>query len=136
MIDIDIKGEIPNDGYIILDNNCTITSYYLTTNKYSYANEEDIRSDYMLKKSDEELSIFKKLYPSYYNKIKKINFINNLNIPNNAIEIKDPSISEKGKIKSWLVPNNENYELFIGSEKKYMLILIHHIYFFNLMLKL
>ena len=30
---INVKGSLPNDGYILLDKSCTITDYYLTDNK-------------------------------------------------------------------------------------------------------
>ena len=45
-------------------------------------------------------------------------FVNHMNIPENAIEIVDISSSNNGKIKSWLVPNGESYDLYVGSEGK------------------
>ena len=116
---IDIKGTLPNDGYIFLDRDCNITDYYLTDNKNIYSNGEDVRIDYMLKAPTEEAtSILKTLYPDHYNNIINVNIVKNLNIPNNAIEVNDPSVSENGKIKSWLVPNESNYDLYIGSLEK------------------
>ena len=116
---IDVKGSLPNDGYIFLDRDCNVTDYYLADNKNIYSNGEDVRSDYMLKAPIEgATSIFKTLYSDYYDSLLSINVIKNLDIPNNAIEVKDPSISENDKIKSWLVPNGENYDLYIGSLEK------------------
>lgn len=118
---IEIKGTLPNNGYIILDSECAIEEFYLTQNKYVYSNvsEENYKTNYMLKAPiNSEESIFKTLYSSYYNDLLSINFVNHLNIPENAIEIKDPSVSQKGKIKSWLVPNDTKYDLFIGSLNK------------------
>jgi prepilin-type N-terminal cleavage/methylation domain-containing protein len=115
---IDAKGSFPTDGYILLNKECNITDYYLVDNKNVYSNGDDVREDYMLKKPiAAETSIFKTIYPDYYNNIISVNFINNINIPENAIGISDPSISEKGKIKSWLIPNGEFYNLYVGSEK-------------------
>ena len=114
---LEIKGTLPDDGYVILDNNCAVTDFYLSDNNNTYSKGEDVRKDYMLKAPIEAgKSIFQTMYPSYYSNIKKVNFVSNLNIPNNAIEIKDPSVSENGKIKSWLIPNESNYDLYIGSE--------------------
>jgi surface protein len=118
---IEIKGTLPNNGYIILDSECAIEEFYLTQNKYVYSNvsEENYKNNYMLKAPiNSEESIFKTLYSSYYNNLLSINFVNHLNIPENAIEIKDPSVSQKGKIKSWLVPNDTKYDLFVGSLNK------------------
>ena len=117
-VEINVKGSLPNDGYIFLDKNCSITDYYLSDNKNVYSNGEDVREDYMLKATPgEETSIFKSLYPTYYENIVSINFISNLNIPENAVEIKNLSISENGKIKSWLVEDSGKYNLYIASEK-------------------
>jgi prepilin-type N-terminal cleavage/methylation domain-containing protein len=116
--EINIKGKLPSDGYILLDRNCNITNYYLSDEKNVYSNEEDTRLDYMIKASEEGISIFKTMYPDYFDNIISVNFIDNLNIPENAIEIKDPSVSEKGKIKSWLVQDGSNYNLYIGSLNK------------------
>jgi prepilin-type N-terminal cleavage/methylation domain-containing protein len=116
--EINIKGSLPYDGYIILNRNCEITDYYLTDNKNVHSNDEDVREDYMLKPlSESQKSLFNTMYSDYYDKIISVDFINNLNIPGNAMEIKDPSVSEKGKIKSWLIPDGENYKLYIGSER-------------------
>ena len=115
---IEFKGISPDSGYVILNNKCEIDAYYLVYDDYTYKNKEDIRQDYMLKKStSDETSIFKTLYSSYYDSIINVYFIDNVNIPNNAIEIKDPSVSGNNKIKSWLIPNGEYYyDLYVGSD--------------------
>ena len=116
---INVKGSLPNDGYILLDKSCTITDYYLTDNNNVYSNSDDVRKDYMLKApSVGSTSIFKTLYSDYYENLLSINVVKNLNIPENAIEIKDPSVSGNNKIKSWIVPNGEKYDLYIGSLNK------------------
>jgi prepilin-type N-terminal cleavage/methylation domain-containing protein len=113
---IDAKGKLPDDGYIMLDKQCNIVNYYLEKDNSIYSNSEDVREDYMLKAPTNSESIFKTMYPEHYNKLLTINFVKHLNIPENAVEIKDPSISEKGKIKSWLIPNGENFDFYVGSE--------------------
>ena len=116
---IDVKGSLPNDGYIFLDRNCNVENYYLTDNKNVYSNEEDVRNDYMLKaSSEEETSIFNELYDSsYFERIKNVYVVKHLNISADAIEIKDPSVSQNGKIKSWLIEDGGKYDLYIGSDK-------------------
>ncbi len=116
---LEVKGTMPNDGYVFLDRECSVTNFYLTDQNNTYTNGEDVRKDYMLKEPiDNNTSIFKSLYSSYYNNLLSINTVNHLNIPEGAIEIKDASVSEAGKIKSWLVQNGSNYDLYIGSEGK------------------
>ena len=116
---LNVKGTMPDDGYVFLNNECTVTDFYLTDKINVYSSSEDFRKDLMLKASTEtETSIFKTMYSSYFDKIVKVSFVDNLNISENAIEVKDPSMSEKGKIKSWLEPDGENYHLYIGSENK------------------
>ncbi len=115
---LEVKGTMPDDGYVFLDNECSVTDYFLRDKNYTYSNGEDIRNDYMLIPSTESnTSMFKILYPSYYQNITTVNFVNHLNIHENAIEIKDPSISGNNKIKSWLIEKDGTYELYIGSEK-------------------
>ena len=115
---LDIKGDLPNNGYVLLDKECNISDFFLTDQKNTYSNGEDIRNDYMLSSSIEDnKSIFESLYPSYYTNIITINFVDNLNIPEEGIEIKNISVSNTGKIKSWLLKNGENYELYVGSDK-------------------
>ena len=117
-IELDIKGELPYEGYVLLSKECTVTDFYLSDKNNIYSNTGDIRYDQMLKASTEtNVSIFKKMYADYYDNIISVSFINNLNIPEEAIEVKDPSVSETGNIKSWLVPNGSNYDLYIGSNK-------------------
>ena len=118
---LDIKGTLPDDGYIILNNDCGVDEFYLTSNKYVYTNvsDENLVSNYMLKAPINSWeSLFKTLYSDYYNNLISINFVKNLDIPGNAIEIKDPSESQNGKVKSWLVPNGSSYDLYIGSLNK------------------
>ena len=115
---LEVKGTMPDDGYVFLDNECSVTDYFLKDQNYTYTNGEDIRQDYMLKAPTEEnTSILKTLYPSYYDNIVTINFINNITVPEEAIEVKDPSVSGRGKIKSWLVEDSGKYNLYVGSEK-------------------
>lgn len=115
-IPIDIKGTMPDEGYIFLDNECSVTDFYLKDQNNEYTNFEDVRKDYMLSAIiEEDVPLFETLYPDYYDKLVNINFVKHLDIPNNALEIKNPSTSEAGKIKSWLVPNGENYDLYVGS---------------------
>ena len=114
--EINIKGSLPNDGYIFLNRSCEITDYYLTDNKNVYLNGNDVREDYMLMKAENGQSIFKDLYASHYENILNVIIINNLVIPENAIGVTDISLSKNGKIKSWLIPNGNNYDLYIGSE--------------------
>ena len=114
---LELKGTMPDDGYVFLDRECSVTDYYLKDQNYVYSNGEDIRKDYMLQApTEEETSIFKTLYPTYYDNISSVSFIDNLNIPEGAIEIKNPSMSDKNKIKSWLIQNGSNYDLYVGSE--------------------
>lgn len=114
---IDVKGTMPNDGYVILDKECGVAEYYLKDQNFVYSNGEDARKDYMLKEPiDENTSIFNSLYTSYYENIVSVNFVNHLNIPANSIEVKDISSSGNSKVKSWLIENGANYELYIGSE--------------------
>ena len=117
-IELAIKGELPNEGYVLLSKECTVTDFYLSDKNNIYSNTGDVRYDQMLKASTEtNVSIFKKMYADYYDNIISVSFINNLNIPEEAIEVKDPSVSEIGNIKSWLIPNGSNYELYVGSNK-------------------
>ena len=116
---IEVKGTLPDDGYVFLDNNCAVTDFYLSDKNNTYSNAEDARKDYMLKAPiSSATSIFKSLYPTYYDNIKTVNFLNHLNISNNAIEIKDVSVSENGKVKAWLIQDGELYDLYVGSEGK------------------
>lgn len=79
---LDVKGTMPDDGYVFLDNECSVTDYFLRDKNYTYSNGEDIRQDYMLKAPTEEnTSILKTLYPSYYDNIVTVNFINNITVP-------------------------------------------------------
>ena len=115
---LNVKGTMPDDGYVFLDRNCSITNFFLKDQNNVYSNGEDIRNEYMLMASTEEnTSIFKTIYPTFYDHIVSVNFINNLNIPAEAIEIKNPSVSEAQKIKSWLIENGGKYTLYIGSDK-------------------
>ena len=115
---IDVKGSLPKDGYIFLDNNCNVNNYYLADNNNVYSNSDDVRKDYMIKApNNDNNSILSELYNSYYNKIKNVYVINHLNISESAIEIKDILVSQNGKIKSWLIEDGEYYDLYIGSEK-------------------
>ena len=129
--EIDIKGTLPNGGYIILNNDCEIMSFRLTDGRYVYESENStdfenqmldvygkIQKEYDGKPYMSSVSLFNYLYPTYYEKFKAAYFVKHLNIPNNAIEIKDPSITKNGKIKSWLIPNGDGYDLYVGSEDK------------------
>ncbi len=113
-VQLDVKGTMPNEGYVILDNKCDVLSYFFKNDNYTYG--EDEKENYMLKANNSNESVFKTLYSSYYNNIKNIYFVNHLDIPNNAIEVKDPSLTEEGKIKSWLIPASSTYDLYVGSE--------------------
>lgn len=116
---LEVKGTMPDDGYVFLDNECSVTDYFLRDKNYTYSNGEDIRQDYMLKAPTEEnTSILKTLYPSYYDNIVTVNFINNITVPEGAIEVKDPSVSGGGKIKSWLIEDSGKYNLYVGSGRK------------------
>ncbi len=116
---LEVKGTMPDDGYILLDGECSVTDFYLKDKNNVYSNGEDIRKNYMLQApTEEDTSIFKTLYPSYYDNIVTVNFINNINVPEGAIEVKDPSISGNNKIKSWIIEDSGKYNLYIGSEKK------------------
>jgi prepilin-type N-terminal cleavage/methylation domain-containing protein len=87
---LEVKGTMPDDGYVFLDNECSVIDYFLRDKNYTYSNGEDIRQDYMLKAPTEEnTSILKTLYPSYYDNIVTVNFINNITVPEGAIEVKD-----------------------------------------------
>ena len=115
--EINVKGSLPNDGYILLNRSCEITDYYLSDKNNVYTNIEGTKDDYMLKAPIEDgKSIFYSLYSDYYSNIKNVSFINDLNIPENAIEVKDLSISGNNKIQSWLIPNEENFDLYVGSK--------------------
>ena len=115
---IEIKGSLPKEGYIILDNNCDVNYYYLVTDNMVDRNTEFIEDQMIESSIKEGESIFKKIYASYYDNIDSISFINNLNIPENAIEINDISVSKNGKVKSWLVENSGLYHLYVGSIDK------------------
>ena len=116
---LEIKGTMPDDGYVFLDNNCSVTDYYLKDQNNVYSTSDDYRNEYMLNAStEEEKSLFQTLYSDYFDQIISINFINNLNIHEGAIEIKNPSISGSEKVKSWLVADGSNYHLYIGSDDK------------------
>lgn len=87
---LEVKGTMPDDGYVFLDNECSVIDYFLRDKNYTYSNGEDIRQDYMLKAPTEEnTSILKTLYPSYYDNIVTVNFINNITVPEGAIEVKE-----------------------------------------------
>ena len=129
--EIDIKGTLPNGGYIILNNDCEIKSFRLTDGRYVYESENStdfenqmldvygqIQKEYDGTPYMSSVSLFNYLYPTYYEKFKAAYFVKHLNIPDNAIEIKDPSITKNGKIKSWLIPNGDGYDLYVGSEDK------------------
>ncbi len=48
---IDIKGTMPKDGYIALDNNCDILSFNVTDGTYTYKSDNNSDfEDYMLRK--------------------------------------------------------------------------------------
>ena len=118
-VELDIKGTLPDDGYVFLDKECSVSEFLLKDENNIYTNSEDIRNDYMLAEPLENYSsIFKSIYPSYYDNLISIKFVNHLDIPENAIEVKSPSVSGNGKIKSWLIQNGEFYDLYIGSENK------------------
>ena len=116
--DIDIKGSLPKEGYITLDSNCNIDYYYLVDDKMVKKNTELFEDQMIMQATKKEESIFKTLYNSYYDNIDSISFINNLNIPEGALEINDISVSKNGKVKSWLVENSGLYHLYIGSNDK------------------
>ena len=129
--EIDVKGTLPNGGYIILNNDCEIMSFRLTDGRYVYESENStdfenqmldvygqIQKEYDGTPYMSSVSLFNYLYPAYYEKFKAAYFVKHLNIPDNAIEIKDPSITKNGKIKSWLIPNGDGYDLYVGSEGK------------------
>ena len=115
--ELNIKGKLPDEGYVILDNNCSVTEYYLKSNNNIYTNVDGTKEDYMLKASSETESIFYTLYPSYYENIQSVYFVKTLSTPEDAIEIKDPSLTGNQRIKSWLVKNEEKYDLYVGSKK-------------------
>ena len=122
---IDIKGDMPDSGYIMLDNNCEILRYYLTTNNYVFSNDANYNyEDYMLAEPSlledgtTYVSAFYPYYSDYFESISNISFINNIFIPEDAIEIKDISKTGNGKVKSWLVNNEGSYILYVGSEDK------------------
>jgi surface protein len=115
---LDVKGTIPDDGYVTLDNKCNVKDYYLKYEDYVFSNGEDMRNDYMLAATTEEgLSVFRTLYSDYYDNIVNIHFVDNMTIPEGALEVKDPSVSGDGKIKSWLIQDGTKYNLYVGSEK-------------------
>ena len=114
---LNVKGTMPDSGYVFLDNECSIKEYYLKDKNNIYANVEYNLNDYMLDTPEESQSIFKTMYPTYYDNFVSVNFINNATVPEGALEVKDPSVSGTGKIKSWLIQNGENYELYVGSDK-------------------
>ena len=117
-ISLNVKGTMPDDGYVFLNNDCAITDYYLKKQNYTYTNGEDFRQNYMLKEKSTNQSIFKEMYPDYFDSIVSVNFVNHLTIPEGAIGEQDPSLSGEGKIKSWLIQDGLNYNLYIGSEGK------------------
>ena len=87
----------------------------LENTNFAYANE-----DYMLLSgadlSNEYMSIFRILYENKFSLIKSVNFITSNTIPENAIDIKDVSKTGMGKVKSYLLGNDEDgYELNIVS---------------------
>jgi hypothetical protein len=43
-VDLDVKKALPNDGYVILDNECSVTNFYLADQNNVYANSEDIEN--------------------------------------------------------------------------------------------
>ncbi len=114
---LNVKGTMPDSGYVFLDNECSIKEYYLKDKNNIYANVEYNINDYMIKAPTESKSIFETLYPDYYSNIISVNFIDNTTIPEGALEVKNPSVSGDEKMKSWLIQNGENYELYVGSDK-------------------
>ena len=128
-LEINVKGTIPQTGYIALDNECEVYSFNVTNGTNTYKSEVDA-TDYMLgtpgktEKTYGEytfeatISFLESLYPSQYEKISEAYFVKNLDIPGNAIEIKDASYSGNNKIQSWLVPDGENFKLYVGSNEK------------------
>ena len=128
---LDIKGSLPTDGYIALDNNCETYSFNLSDGKFEYKSENnDEFYDYMLDIYGQtetiydgvsymfNSSLFDVLYEDKFDNFKNAYFVNHLNIPEGAIDVKDPSVSKNGKIKSWLIPNGDGYDLYVGSEGK------------------
>ena len=128
---LDVKGSLPTDGYIALDNNCETYSFNLSDGKFEYKSENsDEFYDYMLDIYGQtetiydgvsymfDSSLFKVLYGDKFNSFKNAYFVKHLNIPEGAIEVKDPSVSKNGKIKSWLITNDDGYDLYVGSEGK------------------
>lgn len=116
---LDVKGTIPDDGYVILDNKCNVKDYYLKYEDFVFSNGEYMLNDYMLAATTEdEQPVFNVLYSDYYNNIANIYFVDNLNIPEGALEVKDPSCSGKEKIKSWLIQNGTNYDLYVGADSR------------------
>ena len=114
---LDVKGTIPDDGYVILDNKCNVKDYYLKYEDLVFSNGEDMRNDYMLASTTGDgIPVFYVLYSDYYSNIANIYFVDNLNIPEGALEVKDPSCSGKEKIKSWLIQNGTNYDLYVGAD--------------------
>ena len=121
-IPIDIKGDLPNKGYIILDNECELSVLNVSNEKFDYNTgdfeiEDQMLLSYLDVGTGTQTSIFNTLYSSYFSNIKSVKFIDNLNIPADAIEIKDVSLSGNGKVKSWLVNDNSKYILYVGSKR-------------------
>jgi prepilin-type N-terminal cleavage/methylation domain-containing protein len=56
---INVKGELPNEGFITLDDNCSIIDFYLKKQNLVYSNNENVTNDYMLKAPSSSESIFK-----------------------------------------------------------------------------
>ena len=59
---LEIKGIMPDDGYVFLDNNCSVTDYYLKDQNNVYSTSDDYRNEYMLNASTEEKKSLFKLY--------------------------------------------------------------------------
>ena len=142
---IDIKGTMPKDGYIVLDNDCDILSFNVTDGTYTYKSDNNSDfEDYMLRKPGKvkweyegktylmTASLFEELYETYYGSISEVYFIKNLDIPEDAIEVKDVSLSGNGKIKSWLVADGSKYKLYVGSDEKIYMNYNSEYLFYNL----
>ena len=128
--ELELKGDTYENGYVILDNECKVKNLSAQNKNLLYDENKSEIEDYMLdgpKLCDTEFggntykipcSLFEFYYKTKYAQIVSISFIDNITIPSNAIEVLDISFSKQGKVKSWLIPNGSNYDLFIGSEGK------------------
>ena len=123
-VDFEIKGEIPSDGYIILDNQCSINDYYFINNDLIYAldKEKNINDHMIISYRDlgeSKQSIFKTLYPSEFSSIKTISIIQSDVIPNDAINVQDISKLKNNSINSYVLERDDSgYDLYVISEEK------------------